>query len=376
MLLALGSQGPAIALVMGVFILLANGPLQQLIQPIAFGAALGIHPLAVLIVTIAGGCLFGGIGLILAAPLTAAAAHVSTDLALARARRRDDDGTVAPAAEPFVAAVAGAARRRGTAGARAGRLDGSARRNVRICVWVAQEAAPRQLPASAVAWSSAACVPPLENAVFTASSTPRRHAVASCASALNPCTLALVRSSALDASAFALRAASASAAAFSRSFWMPARFSFVAPSAAVSSSIACCVAASGVAAGGGVAVAVAVRRGRGLLRLRRLARRGGRRRRLELLLAVVGVGLRAQRPDAEADHGEHEHAAERDQPLGPAVLRLRVAVARGDRRCGRRPPALPRHSRARSRLAGRGPSGIVVVARGHGSPPGLGRCVL
>ena len=29
--------------------------LQQLIQPIAYGAALGIHPLAVLIVTIAGG---------------------------------------------------------------------------------------------------------------------------------------------------------------------------------------------------------------------------------------------------------------------------------------------------------------------------------
>ena len=31
-----------------------------MIQPIAYGAALGIHPLAVLIVTIAGGSLFGG----------------------------------------------------------------------------------------------------------------------------------------------------------------------------------------------------------------------------------------------------------------------------------------------------------------------------
>ena len=53
--------------------LLANGILQQLVQPFAMGAALGIHPLAVLIVTIAGGALFGAVGLILAAPLVAAA---------------------------------------------------------------------------------------------------------------------------------------------------------------------------------------------------------------------------------------------------------------------------------------------------------------
>ena len=84
-LIALGSQGPEVALVMGVIVLLANGALQQMIQPIAFGATLGIHPLAVLIVTIAGGALFGTIGLILAAPLTSAALHVSSDLARARA---------------------------------------------------------------------------------------------------------------------------------------------------------------------------------------------------------------------------------------------------------------------------------------------------
>ena len=40
---------------MTVIALLANGVLQQLVQPIAFGATLGIHPLAVLVVTIAGG---------------------------------------------------------------------------------------------------------------------------------------------------------------------------------------------------------------------------------------------------------------------------------------------------------------------------------
>ncbi len=67
--------------------ILANGALQQLVQPLAMGAALGIHPLAVLVVTIAGGALFGGIGLILAAPLTSAATRISADLARARAER-------------------------------------------------------------------------------------------------------------------------------------------------------------------------------------------------------------------------------------------------------------------------------------------------
>ena len=84
-LLALGAEGTSAALAMGVITLLANGALQQLIQPIAFGAALGIHPLAVLIVTIAGGALFGTIGLILAAPLTSAVSKIAGDLARARA---------------------------------------------------------------------------------------------------------------------------------------------------------------------------------------------------------------------------------------------------------------------------------------------------
>ena len=84
-LIALGAEGTSTAITMGVIVLLANGALQQLIQPIAYGAALGIHPLAVLIVTIAGGALFGTIGLIVAAPLTSAAVKISADLARARA---------------------------------------------------------------------------------------------------------------------------------------------------------------------------------------------------------------------------------------------------------------------------------------------------
>jgi predicted PurR-regulated permease PerM len=83
-LIALGGQGPEAALAIAVVVLLANGVLQQLVQPIAYGAALDLHPLAVLIATIAGGCLFGTIGLILAAPLVSAAARISAELTAAR----------------------------------------------------------------------------------------------------------------------------------------------------------------------------------------------------------------------------------------------------------------------------------------------------
>jgi predicted PurR-regulated permease PerM len=84
-LIALGDPGPETALAMAVVVLLANGLFQQLVQPVAYGAALGLHPLAVLIVTVAGGCLFGTVGLVLAAPLVSAAVKISADLAGARA---------------------------------------------------------------------------------------------------------------------------------------------------------------------------------------------------------------------------------------------------------------------------------------------------
>jgi putative heme transporter len=100
-LVALGGAGTDGAVGMMVVQLLANGILQQLIQPIAYGAALGIHPLAVLIVTIAGGGLFGAVGLILAAPVTSAVVRISADLARARAKpeRSDPPPADAPAAE-------------------------------------------------------------------------------------------------------------------------------------------------------------------------------------------------------------------------------------------------------------------------------------
>jgi predicted PurR-regulated permease PerM len=92
-LIALGGDSAAVAGAMIVVVLLANGVLQQLVQPIAYGAALKLHPLAVLIATIAGGCLFGTIGLVLAAPLLSAAVRVRSDLTAAA----DHEG---PATEP------------------------------------------------------------------------------------------------------------------------------------------------------------------------------------------------------------------------------------------------------------------------------------
>jgi predicted PurR-regulated permease PerM len=83
-LIALGTKGTDAAIVMAIVGLLANGALQQMVQPIAFGATLGIHPLAVLVLTIAGGCLFGMIGLVLAAPLASAITHISQELGRAR----------------------------------------------------------------------------------------------------------------------------------------------------------------------------------------------------------------------------------------------------------------------------------------------------
>jgi predicted PurR-regulated permease PerM len=102
-LIALGAQGTSTAIAMAVIALLANGVLQQLVQPIAYGAALGIHPLAVLIVTIAGGALFGTIGLVLAAPLTSAAVRISADLARAR-----EQAKASPTPEPGLGGVADA----------------------------------------------------------------------------------------------------------------------------------------------------------------------------------------------------------------------------------------------------------------------------
>ncbi|HMN98054.1 MAG TPA: AI-2E family transporter [Miltoncostaeaceae bacterium] len=96
-LLALADQGTETALIMLVVVILANGALQQIVQPIAFGATLGLNPLVVLIVTIAAGSMFGMVGLVLAAPLTSAATHIAADVAAARRAGALDPADEAPA---------------------------------------------------------------------------------------------------------------------------------------------------------------------------------------------------------------------------------------------------------------------------------------
>jgi predicted PurR-regulated permease PerM len=89
-LIALSTGSTSDALILAVVALLANGALQQMIQPFVMGATLSLNPLVVLIVTIGAGALFGMVGLTLAAPLTSAAVHISNEL-----RSREPD--LAPA---------------------------------------------------------------------------------------------------------------------------------------------------------------------------------------------------------------------------------------------------------------------------------------
>ena len=79
-LLALSTGSTSDSVVMAVVALLANGVLQQVVQPFVMGATLSLNPLVVLVVTIGAGALFGMIGLTLAAPLTSAAVHNANEL--------------------------------------------------------------------------------------------------------------------------------------------------------------------------------------------------------------------------------------------------------------------------------------------------------
>jgi len=103
-MLALASQGTSTALAMLVIVILANGLLQNIVQPIAFGATLDLNPLVVLIVTIGFGAIFGMIGMVLAAPLTSAALHISRELAEVKVLEADRaEPPPAPEADPAAA---------------------------------------------------------------------------------------------------------------------------------------------------------------------------------------------------------------------------------------------------------------------------------
>jgi predicted PurR-regulated permease PerM len=69
--MAYAGGGSTDALIMLVVVFLANGVLQTVVQQIALGATLNLHPLAVLVATILGSIIAGPIGGVISAPLTA-----------------------------------------------------------------------------------------------------------------------------------------------------------------------------------------------------------------------------------------------------------------------------------------------------------------
>ena len=79
-LIAYGDGGLDLALVMLVIVLLANGLIQNLLEPFALGAHLRLHPFAVLIVVTFAAALVGVLGAVLAAPLVSAAIDVRDGL--------------------------------------------------------------------------------------------------------------------------------------------------------------------------------------------------------------------------------------------------------------------------------------------------------
>ncbi|MEV4412013.1 AI-2E family transporter [Catellatospora sp. NPDC049609] len=74
-LIALASGGPKTAVIMIIVVFLANGTLQTLLQPFAYGAALRMRPLTILLSTVVGGLLAGIIGVMIAAPVAAIVQH-------------------------------------------------------------------------------------------------------------------------------------------------------------------------------------------------------------------------------------------------------------------------------------------------------------
>lgn len=101
--LVLSEQGSGDAVIMALIVFLANGPLQQIVQPIAYGATLQLNPLVVFSVTIGAGALFGMVGLVLGAPLVSAAVNINRDLGELRATSPGR----APPASASVEAVGG-----------------------------------------------------------------------------------------------------------------------------------------------------------------------------------------------------------------------------------------------------------------------------
>lgn len=71
-LIALGSGGPAAALIVGATFVVSNGTIQSVVSSWALGSSLRLHPVTVLLATMIGGTVAGLLGMVLGAPLLAA----------------------------------------------------------------------------------------------------------------------------------------------------------------------------------------------------------------------------------------------------------------------------------------------------------------
>jgi predicted PurR-regulated permease PerM len=90
-LIALGSGGTPTALWMLLTVFLANSLLQNLVSPFAYGAALEVSPLVLLLTALLGAAIGGVVGVALAAPVTAIVVH---SMRLVRGSRQEADGVL------------------------------------------------------------------------------------------------------------------------------------------------------------------------------------------------------------------------------------------------------------------------------------------
>lgn len=99
-LIAFGTGGASTALIVAITFTISNGTIQSAVSSWALGSALSLHPVTVLLATLIGGSAFGLIGMVLGAPLVAAA---SKSAEVARRHRAE----LLPAAEVAASASTG-----------------------------------------------------------------------------------------------------------------------------------------------------------------------------------------------------------------------------------------------------------------------------
>lgn len=95
-LIAFAGGGGSDALVMLILVLVANGPGQWVVQPLALGASLKLHPIVILFATMAGTILAGPVGGVVAAPLAAVAVEAVKQIHAAGLFDDEDAGAPAP----------------------------------------------------------------------------------------------------------------------------------------------------------------------------------------------------------------------------------------------------------------------------------------